>query len=283
MNHHAAILVGSLFLGLASPLRALPEIAPPLDPAPSGMEVECLCSQEQHSRELLLAVLNNDQAAVEHCLTAGADPDMAVPHPVPEEISARFPDGPMHYYIHREQNVTALMLAAATGNLEAARALIAAGADRHAKTRRNKTFALQFAAREQDVDMMRLLMDIQPDDPVNGIRIRINLHDQLAALWEQDELVLTSPISSGKRSKPTPPGRYVITNKYVKWKSTIYHVRMPYFMRLSCGEVGLHAGHLPGYPASSGCIRLPEAKAREFFERAPVGTLVEIDSGDYRE
>ena len=31
---------------------------------------------------------------------------------------------------------------------------------------------------------------------------------------------------------------------------------MPYFMRLSCGDFGMHEGDLPGYPASHGCIRL---------------------------
>jgi lipoprotein-anchoring transpeptidase ErfK/SrfK len=51
---------------------------------------------------------------------------------------------------------------------------------------------------------------------------------------------------------------------------------MPYFMRLSCRDFGLHAGVLPSYPASHGCIRLPEAKAAAFFAKVDVATLVEI-------
>jgi lipoprotein-anchoring transpeptidase ErfK/SrfK len=68
-----------------------------------------------------------------------------------------------------------------------------------------------------------------------------------------------------------------VTHKYRHWKSTLYEdAPMPYFMRLSCRDFGLHAGVLPGYPASHGCIRLPEAKAAAFFAKVDVGTLVEI-------
>jgi lipoprotein-anchoring transpeptidase ErfK/SrfK len=50
---------------------------------------------------------------------------------------------------------------------------------------------------------------------------------------------------------------------------------MPYFLRIQ-GGTGLHAGYLPGYPASHGCVRLPEGMALKFFEDASVGTPVEI-------
>ena len=50
---------------------------------------------------------------------------------------------------------------------------------------------------------------------------------------------------------------------------------MPYFLRIH-GGIGMHAGYLPGYPASHGCIRLPERLAEKFFENASVGTPVEI-------
>jgi hypothetical protein len=50
---------------------------------------------------------------------------------------------------------------------------------------------------------------------------------------------------------------------------------MPFFMRVR-GGVGMHAGHLPGYPASHGCIRLPRGAAQRFFENAPTGTPVRI-------
>ena len=49
---------------------------------------------------------------------------------------------------------------------------------------------------------------------------------------------------------------------------------MPYFLRVH-GGIGMHAGYLPGYPASHGCIRLPKEMALKFFEDAPVGTPVD--------
>jgi lipoprotein-anchoring transpeptidase ErfK/SrfK len=50
---------------------------------------------------------------------------------------------------------------------------------------------------------------------------------------------------------------------------------MPYFLRIH-GGIGLHAGYLPGYPASHGCIRLPKVMALKFFQDATVGTPVVI-------
>jgi hypothetical protein len=56
----------------------------------------------------------------------------------------------------------------------------------------------------------------------------------------------------------------------------LYPAEMPFFLRLSCGDFGLHMGRLPGYPASHGCIRLPEKSARRLYASVPIGTLVEI-------
>ena len=51
---------------------------------------------------------------------------------------------------------------------------------------------------------------------------------------------------------------------------------MPYFMRLTDDGVGLHAGNLPGYAASHGCIRLPMGMVRELYEHTASGTLVHV-------
>ena len=68
----------------------------------------------------------------------------------------------------------------------------------------------------------------------------------------------------------------MITNKERNHRSTIYKVDMPYFMRLSCLDFGMHAGYVPNYPASHGCIRLPSDAARRFFSEIPIGTLVTV-------
>ena len=168
------------------------------------------------------------------------------------------------------------MLATALGNHTFVKILLLAGADPWKLTKRHKTYALWLAAKYRNIEIMRSLMGIEPGHPSQAFRITIDLSTQTASLWRNGKIILTTPISSGTRSHPTPTGRYLVTNKYRHWKSTLYPARMPFFLRLSCGDFGLHMGAVPGYPASHGCIRLPEPSARRLYVSVPVGTLVEI-------
>ncbi len=168
------------------------------------------------------------------------------------------------------------MLATLTRNEVFVKILLLAGADPWKLTKRHKTFALWLAGHLQEVGIMQSLMGIEPDSEAARTRIEIDLGAQRASIWRDDKVALVTEISSGRSSHPTPTGKYVVTDKYRTWKSTLYHAKMPYFLRLSCGDFGLHAGNLPGYPASHGCIRLPEEVARQLFATIPVGTLVEI-------
>ena len=52
---------------------------------------------------------------------------------------------------------------------------------------------------------------------------------------------------------------------------------MPNFMRITPGGVGMHAGYIPGYPASHGCIRMPERMSQAFFHNVSVGTKVIVE------
>jgi lipoprotein-anchoring transpeptidase ErfK/SrfK len=135
------------------------------------------------------------------------------------------------------------------------------------------------------------------------VAIVIDLADQHAYLLAGHTIVLTAPVSTGREGHNTAPGRYRVMEKDIGHRSSIYgayiqdgyivqpdvDVRkdprpagatfigapMPYFLRIY-GGVGMHAGYLPGYPASHGCIRMPESKARRFFEAARVGTPITI-------
>ena len=60
--------------------------------------------------------------------------------------------------------------------------------------------------------------------------------------------------------------------------STIYDVSMPYWMRLGSSPYGMHAGYLPGYPASAGCIRMPYAAAQAIYKATSYSTRVQISS-----
>jgi lipoprotein-anchoring transpeptidase ErfK/SrfK len=78
---------------------------------------------------------------------------------------------------------------------------------------------------------------------------------------DADENVVVANVEAGK--DPKPPGTH------------FKGASMPYFMRI-VGGVGMHAGYLPGYPASHGCIRMPEFMAENFFRSVSTGTPVTI-------
>ena len=99
---------------------------------------------------------------------------------------------------------------------------------------------------------------------------------QSVALLRDGVRIYHARCSTGRAGHLTKRGEFVITNKERNHRSTIYHVEMPYFMRLSCLDFGMHAGYVPNHPASHGCIRLPEDTARKFFSEIPVGTLVTV-------
>ena len=110
--------------------------------------------------------------------------------------------------------------------------------------------------------------------------ILISIADQRMDVFGDHQLIGWSSISSGRTGFDTPTGLFAVTDKDLLHRSNLYHnAPMPFFLRLTDGGVGLHAGYLPGYPASHGCIRLPPEMARRLFENVQDGTFVEIISG----
>ncbi|MDF1813014.1 MAG: L,D-transpeptidase [Verrucomicrobiales bacterium] len=108
-------------------------------------------------------------------------------------------------------------------------------------------------------------------------RIVVDIGNQRASFFVHGKAVLHSPVSTGRSGHPTPKGTFYITEKIQSGKiSNIYHVEMPWWMRLDHSPFGLHAGRLPGYPASAGCVRLPADMARKFYQLASPGTPVVI-------
>ena len=134
--------------------------------------------------------------------------------------------------------------------------------------------------------------------------VKISLSEQRAYFYKGGMLVGLSQLSTGREGLNTPIGRYSITQKDVNHVSSKYgdyvddhdnvvvqnvelgkdpkppgtHFKgapMPFFMRI-VGGVGMHAGYLPGYPASHGCIRMPEFMAENFFKSVSTGTPVTI-------
>jgi hypothetical protein len=119
--------------------------------------------------------------------------------------------------------------------------------------------------------------DGQADMPVD--RIIVSLADQRLYAYHNQELLAWSNVSSGRPGHETPTGTFEVSQKDVDHHSSLYDdAPMPFFMRLTDGGVGMHAGFLPGYPASHGCVRLPFGMARELYQRVEAGTPVEITS-----
>src|SRR5688572_5546509 len=97
-------------------------------------------------------------------------------------------------------------------------------------------------------------------------RVVVSLTDQLAFLYRGDQLVAVSTISTGTDKNPTPKGIFSVLDKKPMHRSIKYdNAPMPFMQRIDQYGVALHAGHLPGYPASHGCIRLPGEFAKRLY------------------
>ena len=113
--------------------------------------------------------------------------------------------------------------------------------------------------------------------PGAGIRILVSIPQQKAWVFENGDLLATSPVSTGRRGHETPVGHFHILQKAVHHRSNIYsNAPMPYMERLTQSGIALHAGHLPGYPASHGCIRLPWGFAKRLYGLTNGATRVTI-------
>ena len=108
-------------------------------------------------------------------------------------------------------------------------------------------------------------------------RVVISLADQLAYLYRGDQLVAVSTVSTGTEKNPTPTGIFSILAKKPMHRSIKYdNAPMPFMQRIDQYGVALHAGQLPGYPASHGCIRLPSDFARKLYGITDLGATVMI-------
>lgn len=108
-------------------------------------------------------------------------------------------------------------------------------------------------------------------------QIVISLSDQMAYAYSDGELIGVSTISSGTQKNPTPTGIFPILEKKRLHRSVKYdNAPMPWMQRIDDYGIALHAGHLPGFPASHGCVRLPQEFASKLFARTRVGTEVLI-------
>jgi lipoprotein-anchoring transpeptidase ErfK/SrfK len=150
-------------------------------------------------------------------------------------------------------------------------ALAASSADPGEAARKKKR---QKAAVAETADVAEVKI---PPGPLN---IVVSLKEQRLTVYASDgSAVASSPISSGRSGYATPMGVFSILEKNKDHVSNLYGASMPYMQRLTWSGIALHAGALPGYPASHGCIRLPHAFSKRLFSMTKMGARV-IVTGD---
>jgi hypothetical protein len=114
-----------------------------------------------------------------------------------------------------------------------------------------------------------------PPKPLDAPLIEVSISKQQLTLYENGAPVAHSPVSTGMAGHSTPTGIFSVIGKEIFHRSNIYSgAPMPYMQRITWSGVAMHAGVLPGYPASHGCIRLPHDFAVRLFSLTRMGARV---------
>jgi hypothetical protein len=105
----------------------------------------------------------------------------------------------------------------------------------------------------------------------------VSLPQQIAFVYRNGVLIGATTVSTGKKGKETPTGTFTILQKNSDHYSNIYNsAPMPYMQRLTWSGIAIHAGKLPGYPASMGCVRMPYDFAKALFAETSTGITVVV-------
>src|SRR3954471_21932081 len=103
----------------------------------------------------------------------------------------------------------------------------------------------------------------------------VSLSDQRVTIYDSEGKMLQSPVSTGATGLETPAGIFSVVQKKEVHASNIYEDgNMPFMQRITWTGIALHAGVLPGQPASHGCVRLPHAFAQQLFPLTDIGLRV---------
>jgi hypothetical protein len=107
--------------------------------------------------------------------------------------------------------------------------------------------------------------------------VLVNIKEQMAYVYRNGLRIGRTSVSTGKKGHETPTGVFTILQKNADHHSSIYNnAPMPFMQRLTWDGVALHAGNIPGYPASHGCVRLPYEFSKLLFDATTMGVTVVI-------
>lgn len=116
--------------------------------------------------------------------------------------------------------------------------------------------------------------EVSPRGPVVMV---VSLPEQRAYVYRNGVLIGASTVSTGKKGYETPTGVFTILQKHEDHYSNVYdNAPMPFMQRLTWSGVALHAGRLPGYPASHGCVRMPYDFAQKLYGATKTGLTVVV-------
>ena len=117
--------------------------------------------------------------------------------------------------------------------------------------------------------------------PQGPLIIAISIDKQKVRVYDSNGLFAESPVSTGMKGHATPMGVFSVIQKHKFHHSNIYSgAPMPYMQRITWSGVAMHAGVLPGYPASHGCIRMPMAFAMKMWNWTKLGARVVVTPGE---
>src|SRR5439155_1354090 len=119
--------------------------------------------------------------------------------------------------------------------------------------------------------------------PQGPLIIAVSIDQQKVRIYDTNGLFAESPVSTGMKGHSTPMGVFSVIQKHKMHRSNIYsNAPMPYMQRITWSGVAMHAGVLPGYPASHGCIRMPMAFAVKMWNWTRMGARVIVTPGQIK-
>ena len=235
-----------------------------------GATVKGVKATDGHSL-LGWAIANKMTEVAVALVKAGVDVEAEEKIPSRTEFREKFESTTFRYHLQVDGRIRPIMMAAAQRNHEVAQALMDAGANGKAYSRKYLSGAI-IGSWYKDTQMQQICLLGKVPNPQPRMVI-VDLSSQRVTLYENGVATFSTSCSTGRSGYGTPAGEYVISDRNRHHVSNIYHSSMPFFQRFSFAAFGLHQGHLPGYPASHGCIRLSYEGARYLWGKLDVGDL----------
>ena len=121
-----------------------------------------------------------------------------------------------------------------------------------------------------------------PEASASGpVVVVVSLPEQRAHVYRGGVRIGLSTVSTGMEGHPTPSGQFpILQKKRINYSNLYDNAPMPFMQRLTWDGIALHAGKIPGYPASHGCVRLPKAFAEHLYGVTETGAMVVIADAD---